>query len=136
MDPHVSPSSEAVDIRPHAPVARFHYRPLLMKSLRHSVGLALALFAAGALDAAAQPVYGYQVITQHPHDTGAFTQGLVLQNGRLFESTGLYGSSSLREVDLQSGAVLRSVSVSSQYFAEGMTIFQGKVFQVTWQSQT
>src|SRR5215203_2188416 len=106
MHPHVSPSSEAGR---HPPARSGCSIPsidhLLMKSLRRSVGLALALFAAGALDAAAQPVYGYQVITQHPHDTGAFTQGLVLQNGRLFESTGLYGSSSLREVDLQSGAV-------------------------------
>ena len=110
-----------------------------MKSLRHSVCLAVALLAGSAgsaVSASAQPVYSYQVINQYPHDTAAFTQGLVLQDGRLFESTGLYGSSSLREVDLQTGAVIRSVSVPSQYFAEGMTIFQGKVFQVTWQSQT
>ena len=88
------------------------------------------------MSASAQPVYTYQVINQYPHDTAAFTQGLVLQGGRLFESTGLHGSSSLREVNLHTGAVIRSLSVPSQYFAEGMTIFQGKVFQVTWQSQT
>ena len=81
------------------------------------------------------PVYGYQVVHSHPHDTSAFTQGLVLVDGRLYESTGLYGSSSLREVDLTTGTVLRKVDVPSQYFAEGMTIFQGKVIQLTWQSQ-
>jgi glutamine cyclotransferase len=91
----------------------------------------------GAVPSGDDPSPGsYQVISRYPHDEAAFTQGLILLDGKLYESTGLYGSSTLREVDLHTGAVLRKVDVPSQYFAEGMTIFQGKVFQLTWQSQT
>ena len=75
-------------------------------------------------------------MNRYAHDTSAFTEGLVYTGGTLYESTGLYGSSTLRQVDLKTGSVLRSVSVAPQYFAEGMTLFQGKIFQLTWQSQT
>lgn len=81
------------------------------------------------------PVYTYEVVNRYPHAQDAFTQGLVYEGGRLYESTGLYGSSSLREVNLQTGEVLRRVDVPAQYFAEGMTLFQGKIFQLTWQHQ-
>ena len=77
----------------------------------------------------------YDVINTYPHDPAAFTQGLTFENGTLYESTGLFGSSSLRQVNLESGAILRIVDVPDEYFAEGMTIFQGKIFQLTWQSQ-
>jgi glutamine cyclotransferase len=76
----------------------------------------------------------YTIVRQFPHDTNAFTQGLELTGGTLYESTGLNGSSSLRQVDLATGTVLRKVDVPAQYFAEGMTLFQGKIFQLTWQS--
>ena len=96
---------------------------------------ALTLLVANVTAARAQsPPNTYQIINRYPHDSGAFTQGLFFQNDALFESTGLNGSSSLREVDLVTGAVLRSVDVPPEYFAEGMTIFQGKIFQLTWQS--
>ena len=98
--------------------------------------LVLTLCALSASVALAQPpVYTYEIVTTYPHAADAFTQGLVYEGGRLYESTGLYGSSSLREVNLQTGAVLRQVNVPSQYFAEGMTLFQGKIFQLTFQSQ-
>ncbi len=86
---------------------------------------------------AAAPVatYTYQVVDVHPHDRNAFTQGLVFLKGVLFESTGLNGKSSLRRVDLQTGRVLQQVGLSAQYFAEGMTVLDGKIFQLTWQSQ-
>ena len=78
------------------------------------------------------PRYNVQVVHSWPHDTAAYTQGLIFYEGALYESTGLYGHSSLRKVDLQTGEVQRKVAVPQQYFAEGMTIFQGKVFQFTW----
>jgi glutamine cyclotransferase len=81
------------------------------------------------------PVYSFEVRKSFPHDRAAFTQGLVLYDGSLFESTGLYGSSSLRKVDLKSGRVLKKKDVPSEYFAEGMTIFRGKIFQLTWKAQ-
>jgi glutamine cyclotransferase len=80
------------------------------------------------------PVYTYEVRDSYPHDPTAFTQGLVIQDGALFESTGLHNSSSLRKVDLRTGRVLKKVDVPAEFFAEGMTIFRGKIFQLTWQS--
>ncbi len=81
------------------------------------------------------PTYTYEVVKSYPHDTGAFTQGLVYENGHLLESTGLNGRSSLRDVDLATGAILKKVDVPSQYFAEGLTEYRSKLYQITWQSQ-
>ena len=98
--------------------------------------LVLTLSALSASVALAQPpVYTYEIVTSYPHAEDAFTQGLVYEGERLYESTGLFGSSSLREVDLETGTVLRRVDLPPQYFAEGMTLFQGKIFQLTWQNQ-
>ncbi|MEY4939121.1 MAG: hypothetical protein RIQ93_856 [Verrucomicrobiota bacterium] len=119
------------------------------------VGLNLALLAscnrsvpaaAGASSAAASsarrgaadvsvPRYTYEVVKVWPHDPHAFTQGLVFHDGRLLESTGLNGQSSLRRVDLATGQVLQQVKLAPSYFAEGMTVLHGKIFQLTWQSQ-
>lgn len=85
--------------------------------------------------AARIPVYTYEVVNTYPHDPGAFTQGLVFLDGCLWESTGLNGQSSLRKVDLKTGAVLKRVEVPAQYFAEGLAVLGGKLFQLTWQNQ-
>jgi len=79
--------------------------------------------------------YGYQVVKSYPHDPQAFTQGLVFHDGKLLESTGLYGQSSLRETDLATGAVLRNIGVPGDYFAEGLALFDGKLYQLTWKNQ-
>ncbi len=81
------------------------------------------------------PIYTYEVRHVYPHDPGAFTQGLIFRDGILWESTGLNGQSSLRKVELESGRVLKRIDVPQQYFAEGMTVFRDRVFQLTWQSQ-
>jgi glutaminyl-peptide cyclotransferase len=73
-----------------------------------------------------------QVVETYPHDPGAFTQGLVLAAGRLFESTGLEGRSSLREVDVKSGRVLRKLDVPAPVFAEGLALVGTRLFQITW----
>lgn len=78
------------------------------------------------------PVYTYEVVNSWPHDPTAFTQGLVFFDGWLYESTGHYGSSTLRRVELRSGQVSKKVDVSEKCFAEGITIYQGKVYQLTW----
>jgi glutamine cyclotransferase len=80
------------------------------------------------------PVYSYEIVKAFPHDPGAFTQGLVFLDGALLESTGLNGQSSLRKVDLQTGRVLQRVEVPVEYFAEGMAVLGGRVFQLTWQN--
>lgn len=75
-----------------------------------------------------------QVLASYPHDPEAFTQGLLWHEGRLLESTGLNGRSSLRRVDLKSGAVAEQVPVPEQYFAEGLALVGESLYQLTWQS--
>lgn len=84
---------------------------------------------------AAVPVYGYEVVNTYPHDPDAFTQGLIFQDGALVESTGLEKHSTLRRVELQTGKVLQKVDVPPLYFAEGMTLFGGKIYQLTWKAE-
>jgi glutamine cyclotransferase len=79
--------------------------------------------------------YSYEIVNTFPHDRSAFTQGLVYLDGKLIESTGLNGHSTLREVELQSGRVLRQVVVPERYFAEGLAVLGGKAYQLTWQAQ-
>ena len=80
------------------------------------------------------PIYTYEVVKVRPHDRGAFTQGLVFLDGVLYESTGLNAESSLRKVDLDTGKVLKNVDVPAQFFAEGLAVLNGKMFQLTWQN--
>ncbi len=78
------------------------------------------------------PTAGYEIVNEYSHDKNAFTQGLVYRDGFLYESTGQYGESTLRKVDLKTGKVLKRHKVDDKYFAEGMTILKDKVYQVTW----
>ncbi len=77
-------------------------------------------------------LYGYKVVAVYPHDPRAFTQGLVFDSGSLYESTGLYGSSTIRKVDLESGRILQIRSLPENYFGEGIAIVGDKIFQLTW----
>jgi glutamine cyclotransferase len=77
----------------------------------------------------------YQVVATYPHDRNAFTQGLVIDDGVMYEGTGLNGRSTLRRVDLASGSVLQSVALDQQYFGEGITTWNDQIIQLTWQSQ-
>jgi glutamine cyclotransferase len=76
----------------------------------------------------------YRVIKSYPHDPKAFIQGLIVRDGVFYESTGLNGKSSLRKVDISTGAVLKKVSVPDKYFAEGLDEMGGKLYQLTWQA--
>jgi glutamine cyclotransferase len=78
--------------------------------------------------------YTYSVLHAWPHDPGAFTQGLVFLKGEILESTGLQGESTLREVELETGRVLRKVSVPLEYFAEGLAVIGAHAYQLTWQA--
>lgn len=80
------------------------------------------------------PSYTYKVLHTYPHDKNAFTQGLLVDNGVFYESTGLKGKSSLRKVEIQTGKVLEKKDVPSQYFAEGLAELNDKLYQLTWQS--
>lgn len=76
--------------------------------------------------------YTYRIIATYPHSPDAYTQGLEFHNDTLYESTGQYGNSSLRKVDLQTGNILDSKELDRSYFAEGLTILDGKIYQLTW----
>lgn len=82
------------------------------------------------------PVYRYEVVNAYPHDRAAFTQGLVFDNGILYEGTGLYGKSTLRKVDLETGDVQQSHELPAQYFGEGVTAFGDRLIQLTWKSKS
>jgi len=79
------------------------------------------------------PVYGYEIVKSYPHDSEAFTQGLIFHNGFLYESTGEYGKSSLRKVEIETGKVLQKVDQPKQSFSEGIALFDGKIYQLSWQ---
>ncbi len=81
---------------------------------------------------AALPVYGYEIIKTYPHDPKAFTEGLVYSDGFLYESTGQEGKSSLRKIDLETGKVLQKFDLPPQNFGEGISIVNGKIYQLTW----
>jgi len=76
-----------------------------------------------------------RIVNVYPHDPSAFTQGLIFDDGFLYESTGLNGKSTLRKVELKTGRVLRSIFLSGDYFGEGLTQFRDKLIQLTWQSR-
>ena len=78
------------------------------------------------------PIYTYEVINSWPHDPDAFTQGLVFHEGKLYESTGHFGTSTLRKLDLKKNEILKKIPVSAECFAEGIAIYQGKIYQLTW----
>ena len=76
----------------------------------------------------------YEVTARFPHDSTAYTQGLLWSDGVLFESTGLYGHSDLRRVDLRSGRVLASRPLAADRFGEGLALLKGRLYQLTWKA--
>ena len=99
-----------------------------------SIAAAPAAFD-GAPQRRSAPVQTFTVIRSFPHDPGAFTQGLVFADGELFESTGVYGESSLRRVELATGRVLQQRAVEPKYFAEGLALVGDALIQLTWQQE-
>ena len=77
---------------------------------------------------------GFKVVAVYPHDPRAFTQGLVIRGGRLYEGTGQYGASTLRRVDLATGNVEKSRSLAPEYFGEGVAVLGDKIYQLTWKN--
>ncbi len=78
--------------------------------------------------------YTYQVIKTYPHNPNAFTQGLVFENGFLYEGTGLYGSSTLQKVELETGRILQTHNLPAEFFGEGITIYKDRIIQLTYRS--
>ena len=81
-------------------------------------------------------IYTYEIINTYPHDPTSYTQGLEFYKGELYESTGQFGESKLRKVDYKTGEVLKNINLNSGYFAEGLTILDDKIYQLTWKADT
>lgn len=81
------------------------------------------------------PVYGFRVVATYPHDSGDFTEGLVLADGALYEGTGLHGRSRLKKSALETGCVQVERELAPEHFGEGVTVLGGEVFQLTYTSQ-
>ena len=84
----------------------------------------------------APKIFSYKIINEYPHDIKSYTQGLEFHNGELYESTGQYGESKLRKVNYKTGEVLKNINLSNQYFGEGLTILNDKLYQLTWRENT
>ena len=99
-----------------------------------SMCLSIAVLGCVPIGKATSPVWKAKVVAIYPHDPAAYTQGLVIEKGQMFEGTGRYGSSTLREVEFKSGSVLKSLALDEKYFGEGITVLDGKIYQLTWKN--
>lgn len=84
----------------------------------------------------APEIYTYKIINEYPHDNKAYTQGLEFHNDTLYESTGKKGRSSLRKVNFETGKPIQQVDLEDNYFGEGITILNNKIYMLTWRSGT
>lgn len=82
------------------------------------------------------PKLKYKVLNTYPHDPQAFTQGLEIYKDNLYEGTGLYGRSSLRKIKLASGKILKEINLNNNFFGEGITILNNKIYQLSWNENT
>ena len=83
----------------------------------------------------APKVYGYEIINEFPRSMNSYTQGLEFYNDTLYESLGRYGQSKLVKVEFRTGKKLKEINLASEYFAEGITILNNKIFQLTWKEK-
>jgi glutamine cyclotransferase len=111
----------------------------MIRGLALLVMIVMMAAPAGAQEAslpAEAPVWGYEVVAEYPHDPEAYTQGLVIVDGVLYEGTGLEGRSSLRRVDLETGEVLQRTEIDDEHFGEGVAVVGDRIYQLTWQTGT
>lgn len=104
----------------------------MMRTNRSFLLAALILLGAVSCQARGVRFYKAEVVKEYPHDVSSYTQGLFFHKGKLIETTGQYGESTLREVDIQSGKALRKVDFNKKYFVEGSVVLDGKLFILTW----
>ncbi|NMH89951.1 glutaminyl-peptide cyclotransferase [Flavivirga algicola] len=81
-------------------------------------------------------VYSYKIINEYPHDITSYTQGIEFFNDTLYESTGQYKKSKLRKIDYKTGKIIKGIDLADEYFGEGLTILNDKIYQLTWRKGT
>ncbi|GAA3580461.1 glutaminyl-peptide cyclotransferase [Snuella lapsa] len=88
------------------------------------------------LNGEAPKIYTFKIINEYPHDITSYTQGIEFFDNNLYESTGQYKESKLRRVNYKTGEVLKNINLADEYFGEGLTILNDKIYQLTWQEGT
>lgn len=81
-------------------------------------------------------IYRLEVVAEYPHDVNSYTQGLFFKDGHMYESTGQYGESTIRKVDLNTGKPVLCRNLEDKYFAEGSVVFDGDLYVLTWVEKT
>jgi glutamine cyclotransferase len=114
-------------------VKKEHIRLYFIFSL---LAIAFAVVCCGNKPSTAVKKYTYKKVAEYPHDAQAYTQGLLIHDGALYESTGQYGQSTLRKVELKTGRVLNMVPLPKKYFGEGACVWNNKIYVLTWMEQT
>jgi glutamine cyclotransferase len=111
---------------------------ILPMKMRTLIGLVLLTWSAtpGFATSRPTPTDSYRIVHSYPHDSSAFTQGLIYVDGMLYEGTGLRGQSSIRMVELATGRILQKYDLPEKYFGEGLTDWKTNLIQLTWQSHT
>lgn len=100
-----------------------------------AAAVAVSFACSPASQAGGTPEYGYEVVHSYPHDPHAYTQGLFFLNGIMYESTGLWGESSIRKVRFETGEVLEKRDIPEQYFGEGIINWKDRLLEITWKSE-
>ena len=103
---------------------------------RFVIALAVVGLAFTSCQRSQPETLGYQIISTRPHDATAYTQGLQLAGGRLFESTGQYGQSTVRELAPATGDILRKRPLAKTVFGEGLTLIGDELWILTWKEKT
>ena len=109
-------------------------RWLVWTAVLGAAAIAVGLAAWPQLGGRRAGAMAFEVVAVYPHDPAAFTQGLAIHEGQLYEGTGQYGASSVRRVDLASGRPEKLRALNPRYFGEGIAILDGLLYQLTWQT--
>lgn len=108
---------------------------MVMTFIRTFISLLLMPFLLVSCADGKVRTYRLEVVAEYPHDVKAYTQGLFFHEGQLYESTGQYGGSSFRTVDLESGEVKDRIDFDSRYFVEGSAIMGDNLYILTWEER-
>lgn len=103
-----------------------------MSKAPHPAAMLLGLLI--ILSSSVSATLSHNLVFTIPHDDSAFTQGLEIQNGRMFETTGLYGHSQLREISMEDGSLIRSYDLNETFFGEGLTLISDRILVLTWKA--
>lgn len=125
--------TQVIDTAPTSGLSRWIGAAALIGLLIAGTG-AFAMWAM-AEEPAPAVEYKYELVAEYPHDPQAFTQGLVVDGAHILESTGRYGASTLRRVDLKTGRVVQGQPLHRDIFAEGITIWDDEIFMLTWRNR-